>query len=166
MTFSGGEPCVQAEFVYETAKLLKERGLHIALDTCGDIDTPATDRLLALTDLVLLDLKFTTEEDYVRYCGGSLERTMRFLDKLQTAGKDTWIRHVVVPSINDTDKDVIRLASLLRGYSCVKRVDFLPFRTLCREKYESMGIPFALADTPQMPKDRLDELKIVFEANK
>ena len=166
VTFSGGEPCVQAEFVCRTAEILRQRGLHIAIDTCGDIDNDAVDRLLTLTDLVLLDLKFTTEEDYAHYCGGSLNRTMSFLDKLERMGKDTWIRHVVVPNINDTEEDVIRLAELLRGYDCVKKVEFLPFKTLCREKYESLGIPFALADTPQMGKDRLNELYEIFASKR
>lgn len=162
VTFSGGEPCVQAEFVFETAKLLRERGLHIAIDTCGDIDSPEVDRLLTVTDLVLLDVKFTTEEDYVKYCGGSLERTMRFLDKLENLEKDTWIRHVVVPTLNDSEEDVCRLAELIRGYRCISRVDFLPFKTLCREKYESLGIRFPLDGIPQMGKERLDELYRVF----
>ena len=109
-------------------------------------------------------MKFTTEEDYARYCGGSLERTLRFLDKLERMGKDTWIRHVVVPGLNDTEEDVARLAGLLRGYGCIKKVEFLPFRTLCREKYESLGIPFALAHTPQMQKAELDKLYRAFEA--
>ena len=163
VTFSGGEPCVQAEFVFETAKLLRERGLHIAIDTCGDIDGAEVDRLLSVTDLILLDVKFTTEEDYARYCGGSLERTMSFLDKLERLGKDVWIRHVVVPSLNDSEEDVERLAELLRGYKCIRKVDFLPFKTLCREKYESLGIRFPLEGTPQMGKERLAELYEAFQ---
>ncbi len=158
VTFSGGEPCAQAEFVYETARVLKSRGLHIAIDTCGDVDNPAVDRLLELIDLVLLDVKFTTEEDYRKYCGGSLEKTMKFLDKLERMGKDTWIRHVVVPELNDTEEDVLRLAELLGGYKCVKKVEFLPFKTLCKEKYEALGIPFPLVNTPQMDKGRLEKL--------
>ncbi|MBO5415495.1 MAG: pyruvate formate lyase-activating protein [Clostridia bacterium] len=165
VTFSGGEPCAQAKFVCEVARVLRDKGLHIAIDTCGDIDNADVDELLGVTDLVLLDVKFTTESDYVKYCGGSLARTLSFLDKLERLGKNVWIRHVVVPTLNDNEKDVSRLADLLRGYKCIKRVDFLPFKTLCREKYESLGISFPLADTPQMDKNRLDELYKGFEGS-
>ncbi|MBQ7384201.1 MAG: pyruvate formate lyase-activating protein [Clostridia bacterium] len=163
VTFSGGEPCAQAKFVCEVAKILRAKGLHIAIDTCGDIDNSDVDELLGVTDLVLLDVKFTTEADYAKYCGGSLERTMRFLDKLERLGKDVWIRHVVVPNLNDNEEDVSRLAELLRGYKCIKKVDFLPFKTLCREKYQALGISFPLANTRQMDKNRLDELYKGFE---
>ena len=158
VTFSGGEPCLQAEFVAEVAARVREKGLHVALDTCGEIDSPAVDRLLELTDLVLLDIKMTTEEDYHRYTGGSLARAMAFLEKLERLGKDTWIRHVVVPTVNDSEEDVKRLASLIRPFSCIKRVELLPFKKLCVEKYRALGIEFPFAALPQMDAERLAAL--------
>ncbi len=158
VTFSGGEPCLQAEFAAEVAEAVKEKGLHVALDTCGEIDSPAVDRLLSLTDLVLLDIKMTTEEDYRRYTGGSLARAMAFLEKLEKLGKDTWIRHVVVPTVNDREEDVLRLSELIRPFSCVKKVELLPFPKLCVEKYRTLGIPFPFEDLPQMDAERLSVL--------
>lgn len=158
VTFSGGEPCVQADFLCEVAKLLKERGLHIALDTCGEIYNESVERLLSLTDLVMLDVKMTTEADYEKYIGGSLARTLSFLDRLDSLGKPTWIRHVVVPEINDTEEDIDRLARLIKGYKCIERVELLPFKTLCIEKYKTLGIPFALEGTPAMSAERLEQL--------
>ena len=163
VTLSGGEPCVQAEFAAEVAGLLKEKGLHVALDTCGEIDSPAVDRLLSLTDLVLLDVKMTTEEDYRRYTGGSFSRVMAFLEKLEGLGKATWIRHVVVPTLNDSEEDVQRLAALIRPFSCIQRVELLPFKTLCVEKYRALGIAFPLEGTPQMDGKRLDALAKLLE---
>lgn len=158
VTFSGGEPCLQPEFLCEVAERLRGRGLHIALDTCGEVYNSAVERLLEVTDLVLLDVKMTTAEQYVRHTGGSLDRVKAFLDRLEQLGKDTWIRHVVVPGINDTEEDAERLAGLLKGYRCIKKVELLPFRTLCLEKYAALGIPFPLEGTPQMGKERLSEL--------
>ena len=158
VTFSGGEPCLQADFLCEVAKLLKARGLHIALDTCGEIYNESVERLLSLVDLVMLDIKMTTEDDYEKYIGGSLERTLSFLDRLDSLGKPTWIRHVVVPEINDTEEDIERLARLVKGYKCVERVELLPFKTLCIEKYKALGIPFALENTPAMSAERLEQL--------
>ena len=159
VTFSGGEPCLQAEFLRETAEKLRERGLHIALDTSGAVYDSAVERLLEVTDLVLLDIKMTTAEQYEQYTGGSLGEAVAFLDRLEWLGKDTWIRHVVVPGINDTEEDICRLAALLKGYSCVKKIELLPFRTLCLEKYAALGIPFPLAGVPQMGTARLSELQ-------
>lgn len=159
VTFSGGEPCLEADFVFEVASVLKEKGLHIALDTCGEVYNTSVEQLLGAVDLVLLDIKMTDEESYKKYTGGSLARVTEFLGRLDEMGKDTWIRHVVVPGINDTIEDIEKLAELVCGYRCVKRVELLPFKTLCREKYKMLGIPFALEDTPPMSESILRELQ-------
>ena len=164
VTFSGGEPLLQAEFVCEVAKLLHSRGLHVAVDTCGTPDTPAVDTMLNEIDLVLLDVKMTTEEDYRRYTRGSLANTLSFLNKLEALNKDTWIRHVVVPGINDSEEDILRLRALLQPYSCIKRVELLPFKKLCLEKYRNLGIPFPLEDTPAMSQTELARLEALPES--
>ncbi|MBO5682355.1 MAG: pyruvate formate lyase-activating protein [Clostridia bacterium] len=163
VTFSGGEPCLQAEFCEALARELRDLGLHIAIDTCGEIYDESVERLLDAVDLVLLDVKMTTEEDYKRYTGGSLERVISFLSHLEERGKDTWIRHVVVPGINDSEEDIERLAGLISGYKCISKVELLPFKTLCREKYKSLGIRFPLENTEAMSKDRLAELQKHFD---
>ena len=164
VTFSGGEPLLQAEFVTAVAKILKKEGLHIAVDTCGAPVTSDAERLLEVADLFLLDIKMTTEEDYKRYTGGSLAATMAFLDRLEEAGKDVWIRHVVVPTINDNEEDIQRLADLIRGYRCIKKVELLPFKNLCLEKYRALNIPFALEETQPMKAEELDGLERVLES--
>ena len=159
VTFSGGEPCMQSEFLYELSLLLKEKNLHIALDTSGCILDESTKKLLTVTDMVLLDVKMTSEEDYERYIGGSLDKTMDFLGYLEEKGIETWIRHVVVPGINDTKEDILKLKELLSPYKCITKTELLPFRTLCLEKYENMGIEFPFRDTEQMDKEKLKELQ-------
>ena len=163
VTFSGGEPCLQAEFFEYLAAILKKHGLHIALDTCGAIDTEAVDRLLDKIDLVLLDLKMTTEENYKKHTGGSLSRTLAFLDKLETMRIDVWIRQVIVPGINDTEQDIERLAELIKGYKSVKKIELLPFKKLCTEKYRALAIPFPLESTPQASEARVAELQAYLE---
>lgn len=159
VTISGGEPLLQAEFVAEVTMLLQKEGLHVAIDTCGAPLTPAVERLIEVADLFLLDIKMTTEEDYKRYTGGSLAATMAFLNRLEEKQKDVWIRHVVVPGINDNEKDILRLADLTKGYSCIKKVELLPFKNLCLEKYKSLNIPFPLEGTPPMKMDQLEKLE-------
>ena len=163
VTFSGGEPCLQAEFFGELAKELKREGLHIAIDTCGEIYNEKVRELIELVDLVLLDVKMTTEEDYLKYTGGSLEKTLEFLSELDRMGKEVWIRHVIVPGINDNEQDVLALKEILKPYSCIKKVELLPFKNLCKEKYKMLGIDFLLDDTPSMSAVRTSELMRIFE---
>ena len=150
VTFSGGEPCVQAEFFARLAEILKQRGLHIALDTSGAILNSSVMELLRLCDLVLLDIKAVTEEGYRELTGGSLADTLRFLDTLEDMGKAVWIRNVVVPGINDSEENALALKALLAKYSCIEKIELLPFRKLCLEKYRSLDIPFPLESTPEM----------------
>lgn len=161
VTFSGGEPLLQAEFVTEVTEILHQGGLHVAVDTCGTPLTPAGERLMETADLFLLDIKMTTEEDYKRHTGGSLATTIAFLDRLESLEKDVWIRHVVVPGINDTEEDILRLAELIKGYTCIKKVELLPFKNLCLEKYKMLNLSFPLDGTPPMKADDLRALEEV-----
>ena len=159
VTFSGGEPLLQATFVKEAAKLCRQNGIHVALDTSGCIWNDGVKALLDEIDLVLLDIKMTTEGLYRQYTGGSLERTMSFLKQLQSRRIATWIRHVVVPGINDTKSSVLALKALIAPYTCIEKVELLPFRKLCLEKYQRMGIPFPLADTAEMDSVQIAALQ-------
>ncbi len=159
VTFSGGEPCLQAKFLTEVAKGLKKRSLHIALDTSGAIDNADVDVLLEYVDLVLLDIKFTSDEAYKLNTGGHLSKVLSFLDKLEALRKDVWIRHVVVPGLTDSDEDIRTLASIIKPYRCIKKTELLPFKKLCLEKYEKLGISFPLQYTPEMSDKQVKVLE-------
>lgn len=159
VTISGGEPLLQSEFFTVVAKQLKENGLHIALDTSGVILDEHVRKLLKYIDLVLLDVKFTTESEYRNLANGSLNSILSFLEYLHSNGIPTWIRHVVVPGLNDTEEDAERLKELISPYrSVIGKVEFLPFRKLCLEKYENMKIDFPLKDKPEMSAEKAAEL--------
>ncbi len=147
VTFSGGEPCLQSEFFTELGEELKKDGIHIALDTSGAVTDESAMRLIDLCDLILLDIKFTSDEDYFKYVGGSLGGAMKILRHCEKTKKTVWIRHVVVPGLNDTDEDAKALSELLSGFSVIENVEFLPFRKLCLEKYKNLGITFPLENT-------------------
>ena len=161
VTLSGGEPCMQAEFFTALIRELKAMGLHIALDTSGAVYNERVDELLSLCDLVLLDVKFTSEEKYRRYTLGSLEKTLRFLDRVTELGIPVWIRQVIVPGINDTEADAKELRALVKGYPTVEKIELLPFRKLCLEKYRQLGLKFPLESTPEPSSElmaRLEEI--------
>ena len=150
VTVSGGEPLMQSAFVTELFTLCRQSGIHTAIDTSGHgADLKGLDSLLAVTDLVLLDVKMTTEDAYRQNIGGSLSKTLQMLDLLEENKIPVWIRHVVVPGVTDSEENLERLAKLLSGKRCIQKVEFLPFRKLCKEKYQQLGIDFPLADTDE-----------------
>jgi pyruvate formate lyase activating enzyme len=88
----------------------------------------------------------------------------QFLSELQARGKATWLRHVYIPGLNDNDDSIRRLCELRKTFSCVQRIELLPFRRLCLEKYQSMGIDFPLANTPEPTPEHIAALRSRFPA--
>ncbi len=158
VTVSGGEPLMQAEFVKELFTLLRENGIHTALDTSGIGNLEEAKELLSVTDLVLLDIKFLDRESYNKYCNGDFEQVLDFLKLTKEMGVPLWIRQVIVPGINNTEANIAALVEFLQGHENVKKIELLPFRKLCVPKYENLGIPFPLANTPEMPQSGIDKL--------
>ncbi|MEE0859149.1 MAG: pyruvate formate-lyase-activating protein [Acutalibacteraceae bacterium] len=158
VTLSGGEVLLQAKFATELLKLCKSEGLHTAVDTSGCIYNEDVEEMLKYTDLVLLDIKMTSEDMYKDYTKGSLKHTLDFLDILQKKNIDVWIRHVVVPDLNDNVESIKKLKEITSKYSVIKKIELLPFRKLCLEKYENMGIDFPLKDTPECSPQKIKEL--------
>jgi pyruvate formate lyase activating enzyme len=146
-TVSGGEPLQQAPFAQALLEAAKATGLHTALDTSGFLGRRASDALLDATDLVLLDIKASTDAGHRKVTGRPLRPTLEFAERLAARGKRVWLRYVLVPGLTDGHEDVERLARIAAGLGVVERVDVLPFHTLGAPKYEQLGIPFPLADT-------------------
>ncbi len=160
VTLSGGEPLMQSEFAAELFSLCRAAGIGCALDTSGCIINKEVERLLDLTDIVLLDYKYTNEADYKRYVGCEKSKVDEFLELLEKKGKRIWLRQVIIPNLNDNARSLQRLYDVADAHSCVERVELLPFRKLCTEKYTSLGIPFVLADTPEADEAKIKELLI------
>ncbi len=163
VTVSGGEPLMQTEFLTELFKKLKNYGIHTALDTSGCVLNDDVKELLEHTDIVLLDFKYTNAEDYFQYTKMEMSKVQEFLEYLQKINKKTWLRYVVIPNLNDGKEDVARLFELKNQYSCVEKIELLPFRKLCLEKYDEMGIEFPLKNTPEAKQEFIDELYKEFE---
>lgn len=159
VTVSGGEALLQPDFVFALFSICKGEGLHTCLDTSGSLWSEKIEQLLTVTDLVLLDVKMTTEEAYQKYIGGSIKPVLRFLDELEKRKIATWIRQVIVPGINDNRNNLQELAELLKGKTCVEKVELLPFKKLCGAKYENLGIPFAFDRYPQASPQKVAQLQ-------
>lgn len=158
VTVSGGEPLLQAEFVTQLFARLKREGVHTALDTSGAGDLRKAPALLEVTDLVLLDLKFPTEEGYRQHCRGSLGQTEAFAALVAEKQVPLWVRHVVAPGLNDTLEDMAAVKAWAQRQPTLEKIEWLPFHNLCLEKYQQLGVPFPLANTPPMDRERLDRL--------
>ena len=159
VTVSGGEPLMQGAFVNEFFSIMRENGLHTALDTSGIGTDENIGLALHNTDLVLCDLKFPTEAQYRSHTGASLQKVLSFLRKVQEKNIPLWIRHVVVPHLTDSEDSVKEIVRIAKEFSNLQKIELLPFRKICLPKYEKMGVPFPLSDTPECPKDTIERLQ-------
>ncbi|MER5267162.1 pyruvate formate-lyase-activating protein [Actinosynnema sp. NPDC002837] len=165
VTVSGGEPLLQPEFTAELLHAVKDLGLHTALDTSGFLGDRATDQLLADTDLVLLDIKSWDPTTYRHVTGGEVQPTLRFARRLADLGKPMWIRFVLVPGQTDDPDNVDGIASFVATLPSVERVDVLPFHKMGAPKYEAIGLPFPLADTPTPDAELVERVRGQFAAH-
>mgnify|MGYP002645789383 CR=1 FL=1 len=159
VTVTGGEPLAQPEFTAELFRLLQCKGIHTALDTAGVGNFQKTEKVLRYTDLVLADVKFLSETEYRKNCGGSFEAVMAFLEQVKKQKIPLWIRHVVVPNLTDDEEHIRKLSTFAKAYPNLQKIELLPFRKLCLEKYQAMGIPFPLIDTPEMSETTIEKLR-------
>lgn len=164
VTFSGGEPLLHIDFLLETCKELKKEGIHIALDTAG-VGLGNYNELLKYVDLVILDVKAINDEMYFSITGHkSLEDVSEFIKQLNNSGNDVWVRQVIIPDINDNLEYMDGLASYIKdNIKNVKKVEFLPFHRLGREKYIKLGIPYPYEDKDDMNKNKCDSLYEYFQ---
>ncbi|MEW2343249.1 pyruvate formate-lyase-activating protein [Streptomyces griseoaurantiacus] len=165
VTLTGGEALLQPAFTGALLRRCKEAGLHTALDTSGFLGARASDALLADTDLVLLDIKSFDIGTYRRLTGGDLAPTLAFATRLNRLGVPLWIRYVLVPGWTDDLTAVDGLAEFVAGLDTVDRVDVLPFHKLGAPKYEVLGIPFPLKDTPTPDPALTERVRARFRAH-
>ncbi|MFE0965509.1 pyruvate formate-lyase-activating protein [Streptomyces fungicidicus] len=162
VTLTGGEALLQPAFTAAIFRRCKELGLRTALDTSGFLGARASDELLADTDLVLLDIKSFDVRTYHKLTGGDLAPTLSFATRLDRLGVPVWIRYVLVPGWTDDPAAVDGLGAFLAGLGNVDRVDVLPFHKLGAHKYDALGIPFPLRDTPTPGPDLTERVREQF----
>ena len=158
ITLSGGEPLLQADFVREVFTLCREAGVHTCLDTSGCMLTDGVKAALAVTDRVLLDVKYVTDEAYRTHVGCSLTAVMDFLAYLNEQAIPTTLRQVTIPTLNDTEESVTALRHIAAAHPCVDSVELLPFRKICQVKYDEMGLDFPFAHLPEPTAEEMANL--------
>ena len=166
VTFSGGEPLLQAGEIAVLGRLLKEAGIGYAIDTSGCVElTDAVKEAVSLADLVICDLKFYDEKSFAEHCKGDLKKVFAFLDYLRSIGKRLWLRTVIVPGLNDKEEDIRGYAAAASPYrDIIERYELLPFHTMGFFKYENLGIENPLKDVVAMERDRLTGLQQLLDS--
>jgi pyruvate formate lyase activating enzyme len=167
ITFSGGDPLRQPEFLLDCLKMCKLEGIHTVLDTSG-VGLGDYDEILKNTDLVILDIKHSNPEKYKKITGHSIDGYYKFKDSLIKNNTDTWLKQVVTPGINDTHDDMLEFQEEVKTFpkSMIKKVELLPYHTLGVFKYDELNIDYKLKDVKPLSKERLDELKIGLNIDK
>ncbi len=163
VTFSGGEPTVQAAALIPLVKRLKEQGISVCIDTNGSIWNKDVEELFSLVDLVLLDVKQFNAERHRELTGHSNEQTLRTARWLEENNKPFWLRYVLVPGYSAIEADIRALGEALGGYKMVGRVEILPYHTLGVHKYEAMGWKYELEGVKENTPEQLDEAKALFD---
>ena len=167
VTISGGEPMMQAEFIGALFQQIKQRwGLHTSLDTQGFLHEHVNDAWFDPVDLVLLDIKHIVPERYLRLTGKPLQPTLDFAQRLQRLNKRMWIRYVLVPGWTDDEADIRALAQWISEHIAanVDRVEVLPFHQMAKQKWQEVGTPYELADTPTPTPEQVAHARQIFSS--
>ena len=162
ITFSGGEPTMQAKELLPLYAKLKEEGIHICLDTNGGAWNSDIEELFRQTDLVMLDCKQFNDARHKELTGRSNEQTIKTAQWLEENERPFWLRYVLVPGISDFEEDIRALGEHFKGYKMLQRVEILPYHTLGIHKYETMGQEYQLKDTKTNTPEQLDRAMELF----
>lgn len=163
ITATGGEPLMQLEFLTELFGEAKRRGIHTCLDTSGiaysEKRKAEFERLFAVTDLVLLDIKHSDPKGHIELTSRKQDSVLAFAKALEEAQIPVIIRHVAVPGITDQDEELRDLGHLIGTWKNLKGLDVLPYHTMGVAKYKSLGIPYPLEGVPNMEPAKVREAR-------
>ena len=164
VTFSGGEPLLQPDFLLAALRLCRENGIHTCIDTAG-VGQAGQDygEILSQCDLVLYDVKHWQPAPYKTLTGQTMDETRRFIAALRGAKTPVWVRHVVVPGRTDSNAAMAALKAYITAeIPNVQRVELLPYHLLGKAKYAAMRLPEPLPGVPAMDKTRCEALQRQF----
>ncbi|WP_028560863.1 pyruvate formate-lyase-activating protein [Paenibacillus pinihumi] len=165
ITVTGGEPTLQAPFVAELFKTVKERfGLHTALDSSGFCEPSNARSLIDYTDLVLLDLKQMDSARHEQLTSQPNERILRFASWLAGQHKTMWVRHVLIPGITDSWQDLTALGRYVSGLDSVERIELLPYHRMGVYKWQQLGRIYPLEGVQTPSAAEVERAKAIIEA--
>lgn len=159
VTFSGGEPMMQTDYLYELLQLCRKEDIHTVVDTSGMADWQNFLKILPLVDLFLYDLKIMDDVKHKEYTGVSNTRIKENLIKLSEAGANIRIRIPLIPEITDTEENIDRIIDFVKNLTNIKTIDILPFNTIYDGKYSKMNMENKLKGTGRQNNEYLEKIK-------
>jgi pyruvate formate lyase activating enzyme len=164
VTFSGGEPLQQPDFLNAVLNECKERGIHTTVDTCGFARYDVIDEMRDKVDLFLYDIKTMDNRKHKKYTGASNERILKNLQKLAESGSRIVISLPIIPTINSDDKNITRIAEFISSLPNIQQVNLLPYHRAGLEKYKNLGKPYKLDRIQPPSNQKIKSLKEKIEA--
>jgi len=139
VTFSGGEPGMQSDFAIALGKAIKNEGLNLCIQTCGFADTEFYQQIHQYTDIFLFDWKASNNEKHKNITGVSNASILENLSYLNQLGKRIILRCPMLPEVNDTKEDLVKIAELYKKYKAIENVELLPYHTMGESKKFQIG---------------------------
>ncbi len=158
VTFSGGEPMMQPEFLLNMLKRCRGKGIHTAIDTSGYATTDSLKKIAEHTDLFLFDLKLADNKEHIKFTGVPNRLIHKNLLELNNLGKQIRIRIPLIPGITDTEKNLSGISNLIRPLKNITNIDILPFNELIDGKYARLEKDL---DLKKLKMQTEEELKII-----
>ncbi len=164
VTFSGGEPMMQTEFLKEALKVCRESGFHTTVDTSGYSSPENFRAIMPFTNLFLFDLKQLDDQKHLEYTGVSNTGILDNLRMILRNGGDVMVRIPVIPGMNDNSDHLKDLRKFLTEIKCnnLKKINLLPFHRTGASKYKKFNLPYRMNETEQPSPERMKELKEFF----
>lgn len=164
VTFSGGEPLMQAAFVTEVLGRLRHQGVRTALDTCGFARWPELEAAAGQANLVLYDVKLMDDDRHRAATGVSNRIILDNLKRLSEMHAAIWIRVPVIPGVNDDEANFAATAEFLAPLAGIRQVDLLPYHPTGEAKFARVGMTYALHGTPSPSIQHLEALAALIRA--
>ena len=164
VTFSGGEPLRQPEFLKAILTACRERGLHTAVDTCGFAPEAELRAIAPWVDLFLYDLKCMDEGRHLDLCGVPNGPILRNLRELAETHRNIWIRVPIIPGVNDQTSELEAMASFVAGLPGVRQVNLLPYHRSGLHKFEQLGLECRFSQTTPPAAERMQAAAACFGA--
>ncbi|GHU01607.1 hypothetical protein FACS1894147_01770 [Spirochaetia bacterium] len=165
VTFSGGEPLLQADFIREVFGLLKKEGLHTAIETASNVKWEAFEKVLTLTDLFICDIKAFDAALHREGTGAGNGQILENLKRLDKAGAKILFRIPVIPGYNDTEEAVLEIGSFVESLGAKHPVELLAFHNICAGKYDALGRKFAVRNVKAPTGEFMEHLKSSLEGH-
>ena len=162
VTFSGGEPLSQPEFLRELLKACNAKEIHTAVDTSGFASQSIMESIFPFTDLFLFDLKLANDDDHKRFTGVSNSIILKNLDLIVNSNKKVIVRIPLIQDITDTTENLKSLSEIIRKYPAIQRVDILPFHNIAKSKYERFGKKYTLSNAETYDNQKAEQIKNYF----